>query len=120
MSRHHLNPLLLTLCLGWSALLPGCASTPTPHELPPSKMVETTDLAEVTDNALELARQVGTDRVLVVFDLDNTLLAMEQGLGSDQWYDWQKETALRTLATPGWWTIAWQCRAHCTSPAPCA
>ena len=30
------------------------------------------------------------DQVLVVFDIDNTLLAMEQGLGSDQWYDWQK------------------------------
>jgi hypothetical protein len=26
----------------------------------------------------------------VVFDIDNTLLAMEQGLGADQWYDWQK------------------------------
>jgi hypothetical protein len=25
-----------------------------------------------------------------VFDIDNTLLAMEQGLGSDQWYHWQK------------------------------
>ena len=30
-----------------------------------------------------------SDRVLVVFDIDNTLLAMEQGLGSDQWYYWQ-------------------------------
>jgi hypothetical protein len=26
----------------------------------------------------------------VVLDIDNTLLAMEQGLGSDQWYYWQK------------------------------
>ena len=28
-----------------------------------------------------------------MFDIDNTLLAMEQGLGSDQWYYWQKDLA---------------------------
>jgi hypothetical protein len=54
---------------------------------------ETADLADVTADVLALARQSGNDRVLVVFDIDNTILAMEQGLGADQWYEWQKELA---------------------------
>ena len=29
----------------------------------------------------------------MVFDIDNTILAMEQGLGADQWYEWQKDLA---------------------------
>jgi len=60
--------------------------------LPAQNMLgETDDLALVADIALQQAERFGKDRVLVVFDIDNTLLAMEQGLGSDQWYDWQKE-----------------------------
>ena len=54
---------------------------------------ETADLADVTADVLALAEQTGKDRVLMVFDIDNTLLAMEQGLGADQWYEWQKDLA---------------------------
>lgn len=54
---------------------------------------ETADLADVTADIVELVELAGKDQVLVVFDIDNTLLAMEQGLGSDQWYDWQKSLA---------------------------
>ncbi len=46
---------------------------------------ETADLADVTADALALADRAGKDHVLMVFDIDNTLLAMEQGLGADQW-----------------------------------
>jgi hypothetical protein len=59
----------------------------------PSRMIETDDLAAVTQVALQWAGKLGTDQVMVVYDLDNTLLAMEQDLGSDQWYDWQKSLA---------------------------
>lgn len=52
---------------------------------------ETANLADVTADALQMADQLGKQNVLVVFDIDNTLLAMEQGLGSDQWYEWQKQ-----------------------------
>jgi len=54
---------------------------------------ETADLADVTADVVKLVEQTSMERVLVVFDIDNTLLAMEQGLGSDQWYDWQKSLA---------------------------
>ena len=52
---------------------------------------ETADLADVAADALELAEQTEKESLLVVFDIDNTILAMEQGLGADQWYEWQKE-----------------------------
>jgi hypothetical protein len=52
---------------------------------------ETADLGDVTADALDLADRVGNGNVLVVLDIDNTILAMEQGLGADQWYEWQKD-----------------------------
>ena len=30
------------------------------------------------------------EHVLLVLDIDNTLLAMNQDLGSDQWFEWQR------------------------------
>ncbi len=61
---------------------------------------ETADLADVVADALDLADMTGTERVLMVFDIDNTLLAMEQGLGADQWYDWQKDLANNDACNP--------------------
>jgi len=66
-------------------------------EYPPNpilaKSSETADLADVTADALDLAERAGAKNVLMVFDIDNTLMAMEQGLGADQWYEWQKGLA---------------------------
>lgn len=78
--------LLLSACAG--------ALPPKPTDLqpikPPQNMLGSTDdLGLVADIALQMSDRYGTDRVLVVLDLDNTLLAMEQDLGSDQWFYWQ-------------------------------
>ena len=81
------------LVVAFASLLSACVTTSGAHRppsVPPSRMLETRDLAEVSAAALDWSRQLGAEQVLVVFDLDNTLLAMEQDLGSDQWYDWQK------------------------------
>jgi hypothetical protein len=86
---------LLVLTAGLFA----CASAPVsdppaePVVAPPPQnlMATTDDLGMVTDIALQLADSHGKDQVLVVFDIDNTLLAMERDLGSDQWYYWQKD-----------------------------
>ena len=81
--------LLFALCI-----LTACATSSPPGAAhTPSFTRETTDLAEVVDDALAAADHVGPDRVLVVFDIDNTLLAMRQPLGSDQWYEWQRSLA---------------------------
>jgi hypothetical protein len=75
-------------------LLSACASTTDrPNVELDSRNAQTDDLAEVADEALQLAGVLGVERVLVVFDIDNTLLAMEQDLGSDQWYYWQRGLA---------------------------
>lgn len=82
----------LGLVLALTFCLPAC-STPLvlpEQNLPPSQLIESADLQDVQAIALQLAGIIGKDHVLVIYDLDNTLLAMEQDLGSDQWYDWQK------------------------------
>ena len=88
------GPNSLICCLILAALLTACASTPATHipaDQPSTQLLETNDLAEVSQMAMELSQTLGSDQVLVVFDLDNTLLAMEQDLGSNQWYDWQRD-----------------------------
>lgn len=69
-------------------LLPACVTV-----VIEAGYLETDDLAMVVADARNLAQPLGAGPVLVVFDIDNTLLAMEQGLGSDQWYEWQKDHA---------------------------
>ena len=71
-------------------LLAACAmqSTPVPAMI---ERIASADLSTVLQQAEKAATSVGRDNVLVVLDIDNTLLAMEQDLGSDQWYEWQKE-----------------------------
>ncbi len=71
-------------------ILAACASTPQVD----TWLRETNSLVYVVEDAENLAKVNGTQRVLVVFDIDNTLMAMEQGLGSDQWYDWQSKLQL--------------------------
>ena len=83
-------------------LLAACSSVGTTeqHQNILAADYESADLADVAKNALQLSQQVGTQKILVVFDIDNTLLAMEQGLGSDQWYDWQKELSDKDHCNP--------------------
>lgn len=57
---------------------------------PASEMLETDDFQVVRTKAIELGKQFGNKNVLLVFDIDNTLLAMNQELGSDQWFNWQR------------------------------
>ncbi len=74
-----------------TALLGGllCMACATPAIQPLAS--ETGEMELFVDDVLQAGSQLGLGNILVVFDIDNTLLAMEQGLGSDQWYEWQKE-----------------------------
>ena len=96
---NRLEHLLVTGLLG---LLSACASTQSElTDSGASSIRETSDLAEVADDALDLASRLGADKVLVVFDIDNTLLAMTQDLGSDQWYESQKDLQAEDRCHPG-------------------
>lgn len=54
----------------------------------------------VQESAFALADRFGPEHVLLVLDIDNTLLAMNQGLGSDQWFNWQFELLLEDPQSP--------------------
>jgi len=82
-----------------AAMLGACASMPAP-DVEQNVLAQTDDLAMVTDEALQLAGELGPENIVVVYDIDNTLLAMEQGLGSDQWYYWQKALAAEQPCSP--------------------
>ena len=56
----------------------------------PASAVETAQsLLEVQSLADGLAAKYGADKVLVVFDIDDTLLANTADLGSTAWWNWQ-------------------------------
>ena len=91
----------IVLALMLLALTSACTTArPVVSDLPASQMRESSNLAEVGQTARDLATLVGKDQVLVIYDLDNTLLAMEQDLGSDQWYYWQKELQAANRCDP--------------------
>lgn len=79
-------------------ILVGCATIP---ETTTVSIEPTMTLQSVEEAANDLARKFGPRNVLVAFDLDNTLLAMESELGADQWYDWQSRTSKETPCHPG-------------------
>jgi len=65
-----------------------------------SQSSETDRFDTFVGDVRQASERLGPERVLVVLDIDNTLLAMEQGLGSDQWYEWQKEQAAEDRCDP--------------------
>ncbi|MCB0417557.1 MAG: DUF2608 domain-containing protein [Bdellovibrionaceae bacterium] len=56
-----------------------------------SEALSTDDFDEIEVKVADLASKHGAANVLVVFDIDNTLLASTGDLGSDQWFSWQEE-----------------------------
>lgn len=78
MSQHMVRRLRRALALAGFALAAGLAAGTTraadgAAEAPP-KVVATESMASVVDSALLASARVGADRVLVVFDVDSTLL----------------------------------------------
>ena len=68
----------------WSAnrLVGGCAGQ--------RRRARPTISRDVAAAVEQFADQFGPEHVLLVLDIDNTLLAMNNDLGSDQWFEWQK------------------------------
>jgi hypothetical protein len=54
-----------------------------------SGITATDDFRTVAAAVTQYADQLGPEHVLLVLDIDNTLLAMNGDLGSDQWFEWQ-------------------------------
>jgi len=60
-----------------------------------SCIVKTANFADVTNRVKQEIAKHGAQNVLLVVDIDNTTLAMDQPLGSDQWYNWQYDFIFR-------------------------
>lgn len=83
------NNLCIALTLG--VVLSGCTTTPnrTTALQPASKIEIAQSVLEVKTIADGLAQTYGAGNVLVVFDIDDTLLANTADLGSTAWWNWQ-------------------------------
>ena len=57
----------------------------------PRESYSTADFSRVVAKCKVLVNKYPKAGVLVVVDIDNTLLAMNQDLGSDQWFNWQRK-----------------------------
>ncbi len=53
--------------------------------------ITTKNIRDVQTLIDEKKKDIAAQDILVVFDFDNTLMAMNQDLGSDQWYGWQSK-----------------------------
>jgi hypothetical protein len=51
---------------------------------------DTSDFKDVAAQVEKYCDQYGPEHVLLVCDLDNTLMTMNHPLGSDQWFEWQR------------------------------
>ncbi len=61
-----------------------------------SEALTTDSMDEVIAKVEEKSQQYGRENVLMVFDIDNTILTSVNDFGSDQWYTWQEKLS----ATP--------------------
>ena len=79
---------LKALSLAVIMSLAGCATTTTTKR--PTIQHHTTSFDEVKTQVSKLNQQYGYDNVLIVVDIDNTLLTSTVDLGGDVWYQWQR------------------------------
>ncbi len=92
--RNHGYALLILLVV---VLSPLAALQARPHC--PVDLRCTDDARVAHAEALALADREGADDVLVVVDIDDTLLTMDQDLGSKAWFAWQRELLHRDPAS---------------------
>jgi hypothetical protein len=81
--------LLLALALtGAAKAEPFCAVHAEKPAAAPERQITTLD--DITATATELTDRFGAEHVLIVFDIDNTLLTSVADFGSDAWFEWQE------------------------------
>ena len=71
-------------------LLASCSNNDSDLPTPLESGKHTTSMTDVVTAANVLSEKYGSEHVLIAYDIDNTLLAMNQILGSDQWFAWQE------------------------------
>jgi hypothetical protein len=54
-----------------------------------SELQATKDFADVANAVQRYMAKYGAEHVLLVLDIDNTVMSMDSDLGSDHWFEWQ-------------------------------
>src|SRR5262245_20901150 len=54
-----------------------------------SELQATKDFADAARTVEDYVAKYGAEHVLLVLDIDNTVMSMDSDLGSDHWYEWQ-------------------------------
>jgi len=71
-----------------------------------SEALDSSSMKEIEAKVLAQGKKYGVKNVLAVFDIDNTLLAMPQNFGSDQWFGWQSKNCMGKSPLPKFCTTA--------------
>ena len=79
----------ILLCLALITL--NACSTNHPQPVSSVKVVETTRFQDVVDLSQQKVAVYDNENVLIVVDIDNTLLTSTSDLGGDIWYQWQRD-----------------------------
>ena len=68
------------------------------EDRPKREIMEAYDWEVILKKIADLRKTYAAEQVLCVFDIDNTLLAMQSALGSDQWWTWQRNLQRQSQA----------------------
>lgn len=80
--------LILVLVL---TFLSGCSTIKPSEQEPLVTIKETESFSEVISVVTNMNNRHGPENVLIVLDIDNTILTSSVDLGGDIWYQWQRE-----------------------------
>jgi hypothetical protein len=72
------------------------AQTPGILSIDPAYQHETENFKDVFRTVKKLGEKCRPDQIVIAFDLDNTIMASDQVLGSEQWFDWQSSLQSKT------------------------
>ncbi len=96
LDRASARPFALVLAAA-CLLLSGCAVVPEDRQAPidnVERFGEVTDLSDMAQDIESLASEDPRAKILVVLDIDDTLLESTQFFGGDAWYRWQRGRAV--------------------------
>ncbi len=79
----------LSACILTLFFVSACAANESQENLPTVKK-EVDSFSAVVSDVASLSARYGEDNVLVVVDIDNTLLTSSVDIGGDVWYQWQR------------------------------
>jgi len=95
-----MNRRLLIFSLLFCSFAPHLLCAQTAQQKHVKEKHNTSDFVLVQQSVDTFLKEIEPEKILLVVDIDNTLLAMNQDLGSDQWFSWQEGLLKNEPASP--------------------